>query len=86
VTAIKPACDRYGKTAHPQFVRQNGREMDEAARLALPVRASLTRYALNAMVHCNIFFLQRTIPMSCFVLIKGGTTAAGMRCKKGNSP
>jgi hypothetical protein len=25
------------------------------------------------MVHCNIFFLQRSITMSCFVSIKGGT-------------
>jgi hypothetical protein len=37
-------------------------------------RTRLTGYALGAMVHCNIFFLQCTIPMSCSVLTKGGRT------------
>lgn len=34
------------------------------------------------MVHCNIFFLQRTNTMSCFVVIKGGTTGRRMRLNK----
>ncbi|WP_206521076.1 hypothetical protein, partial [Mesorhizobium sp. M7A.F.Ca.AU.002.02.1.1] len=36
------------------------------------VSAALAGYASSAMVHCNIFFLQCTITMSCFVSIKGG--------------
>jgi len=35
------------------------------------------------MVHCNIFFLQCTIPMSCSVSIKGGTTGRDKRGTKG---
>jgi hypothetical protein len=34
------------------------------------------------MVHCNIFFLQRTITMSWSVSIKGGTTGRGTRCRR----
>ncbi|MER9418638.1 hypothetical protein NKI95_22120 [Mesorhizobium sp. M0306] len=42
----------------------------------------LTGYAPSAMVHCNILFLQRTITMSCFASIKGGTTGREMRRKR----
>ncbi|MDG4885150.1 hypothetical protein [Mesorhizobium sp. WSM4884] len=40
------------------------------------IRTGLTGYALAAMVHCNIFLLQRTIPMSCSQSIREEQTAA----------
>jgi hypothetical protein len=50
---------------------------------AQDVNAELTGYALGAMVHCNIFFLQRTITMSCFVSIKGGRNGRRNAAPKG---
>ncbi|MBN9222285.1 MAG: hypothetical protein J0I79_30470 [Mesorhizobium sp.] len=47
------------------------------------IRTGLTGYALSAMVHCNIFFLQCTIPMSCFVSIKGGRTGRENAAREG---
>ncbi|CDX25722.1 hypothetical protein MPLB_680036 [Mesorhizobium sp. ORS 3324] len=38
---------------------------DDCLHDVLTFRAVLTCYALAAMVHCNISFLQCTIPMSC---------------------
>ncbi|WP_287105599.1 hypothetical protein [Mesorhizobium sp.] len=42
----------------------------------------LTGYALSAMVHCNIFFLQRTITMSCSKSIREEQPAATMRHRR----
>jgi hypothetical protein len=44
--------------------------------------APLTGYAPSAMVHCNIFFLQRTITMSCCVSIREEQPAATMRHRR----
>ncbi|CDX30401.1 hypothetical protein MPLSOD_130019 [Mesorhizobium sp. SOD10] len=41
------------------------RPVSRAALGAWSVRLQLTGYALVAMVHCNIFLLQCTTPMSC---------------------
>ena len=61
--AIKPAGGRYGKIdddAYPDLAGVKARSSDVAAP-EQQVTARLTGYAHSAMVHCNIFFLQRSI-------------------------
>ncbi|TGQ74700.1 hypothetical protein EN829_005935 [Mesorhizobium sp. M00.F.Ca.ET.186.01.1.1] len=65
----------------PQFVRQKA--PGDRSGAATAVRAPLTGYAFRAMVRCSIFFLQSTIPMSCFVSIKGGINSPPERGTKG---